>query len=94
MLGPALAQQRRHIERAPDVPARHDVGEGVVVDMLVILVRPDDAADMAATVRLQLSAARPEPARLQQDLGAGVEQEPFIRRSPASIARPRRRRPR
>ena len=42
---------------------------------LVILVRPDDTADMAVTVRLRLRAAGPEPARLQQDLGTGVEQE-------------------
>ena len=34
---PALAQQRRDIERAPDVPARHDVGEGVVVDVQMII---------------------------------------------------------
>jgi hypothetical protein len=46
--------------------------------MLVIFVRSDDAADMAAAVCLQLSPARPETAGLEQDLGPGVEQKPFI----------------
>ena len=31
-IGPALAQQCRDIEAAPDVPAGHDIGVGVVVD--------------------------------------------------------------
>ena len=35
------------LERAGDVPARHPVGEGVVVDVLVVLVRPDHVADVA-----------------------------------------------
>ena len=46
--------------------------------MLVILVRSDDTADMAATVCLQLSAARPEPTRLKKDLGTGVDQKSFV----------------
>ena len=46
--------------------------------MLVILVRTDDAADMASAVRLQPGAARPEPTRLEKDLGPGVEKEPLI----------------
>ena len=46
--------------------------------MFVILVRSDDAADMAVTVRLELRAAQPVPAGLEKDLAPGVEQKPFI----------------
>src|SRR5476649_1223289 len=75
---PARLQQGRHIKRAPDVPPSHDIGEGVVVDVLMILVGSDHAADMAVTVGLRLNATGPEPARLEQDLRAGVAKERFI----------------
>ncbi len=37
--------------RAPQVPPRHDVGEGVVVHGLVVLVGSDDPVDVGAAVR-------------------------------------------
>src|ERR1700733_1420507 len=46
--------------------------------MFVILVRSNDIADMAVTVRFQWSAAGPESTRLEKYLGAGVAQKHFI----------------
>ena len=46
--------------------------------MFVIFVRPDDTANVAATIRFRLSPAGPEPARLEQDLSTDVEQEPLV----------------
>jgi hypothetical protein len=71
-------QQNRHIKRPPDVPPSHDIGEGVVVDVLMILVGSDHATDMAATVGPRLNATGPESASLEQDLRAGVAKKRFI----------------
>ena len=63
---------------APDVPARHDVGIGVVVDVLVIFVRADHVADVAVAVGLRRGAAGPEARGVQQDLCARGGQERVI----------------
>src|SRR5262249_18205563 len=73
-----LVQQGSDIERPPDVPASHDVGESVVVNMFVILVRSDDSAYVEVPVRLPLSATGPEPARLEEDFCTGIEEESFV----------------
>ena len=46
--------------------------------MLVILIRSDNTADVAVTVPVRLGAARPEPARLEKNLGPCVEEEVYI----------------
>ena len=46
--------------------------------MLVILIRSDNTADVAVTVPLRLRTARPEPARLEKNLGPCVEEEVYI----------------
>ena len=46
--------------------------------MLVILIRSDNTADVAVTVPLRLGAAGPEPPRLEENLGPGVEEELYI----------------
>ena len=46
--------------------------------MLVILIRSDNTADVAVTVPLRLGTARPEPARLEENLGPCVEEEVYI----------------
>ena len=46
--------------------------------MLVILIRSDNTADVAVTVPLRLGAARPKPARLEENLGPCVEEEVYI----------------
>jgi hypothetical protein len=43
--------------------------------MLVILIRSNNTADMAVAVLLRLSAARPKPARLEENLSSCVEEE-------------------
>ena len=46
--------QRRPLEsceRAPEVPTSHDIRERVVVDRLVVLIRPDDAVDVDGAIR-------------------------------------------
>src|SRR5271166_3355263 len=77
-VGPAFAQHRSHIKRPPNVPACHDIGVGIIVYMLVILIRSDNIADVAITITLRLGTARPEPARLEENLGPSVEEEVYI----------------
>ena len=55
------AQDLHRLERAGNVPARHDVGEGIVVHVFVVFVRPDDVADMAPPIHLSHRARGPEP---------------------------------
>lgn len=77
-LGPSRPQQCRYGQRPADVPARHHVGEGVVVSGLVILVRADHAANVVPSVRFELRPASPEAHGLQQDLGAGLAEERVV----------------
>ena len=74
-----MLEQLRDVQRARDRPLRHDIGVGAVVDCFVILVRSDDAADVALAVRFRHGAAGPEPSRFKNDLRAGVAQERLIR---------------
>src|SRR4030095_13482964 len=46
--------------------------------MLVVFIWSCAAADVAVTVRLRLGAARPEPARLKEDLSASHQEELFV----------------
>jgi hypothetical protein len=46
--------------------------------MLVILIRSDNTADVAVTIPLRLGTARPEPARLEENLGPCLEEEVYI----------------
>src|SRR5215831_19305448 len=46
--------------------------------MLVILIRSDNTSDVAATVPLRLGSARPEPARLEENLGSCLEEDVYI----------------
>ena len=59
--------------RPAEVPPRHHVREGVVVDEFVVLVRSDDVVDVAATV-LDANTRRPVPGRVQ-DQGAALASE-------------------
>jgi hypothetical protein len=55
--GVTLVQDSRaRIGRAPEVPARHHVGEGVVIDPLVVLVRADHARPTCCSA---MSARKP-----------------------------------
>src|SRR5215468_9121624 len=74
-VGPAFAQRRGHLERPPNVPACHDIGVGIIVYMLVVLIRSDNTADVAVPVPLRLGTARPEPACLEENLGPRVKEE-------------------
>ena len=63
------------LERAANVPARHDVGIGVVVDFLVIFVGPDHAADVASPISFHKRPIGPETRCLKKDFGAGRAEE-------------------
>src|SRR5690606_2019081 len=79
-LGPALTQQARSLEPALQVPLRHHVGVGAVVHVLVVLVGPDDVADVVEAVLAPFAAARPEAGRLQPDLRARVHEAGVVAR--------------
>src|SRR6185437_845248 len=57
---------------------RHDVGEGIIVDILMIFIWPNDAANVALPIRLQHGAARPKASGLEKNLGASILQKSFI----------------
>ena len=67
LIGPARLQQVHCLERAGDIPARHQVGECIVVHVLVVLVRPDHVANMPPAIRLGHGhgPGRPEPGSIQ-----------------------------
>ena len=60
------------------VPTRHDVREGVVVDELVVLVGSDDATEVRAPVRVTLEPRRPETSALDEDPQAIGRREPGV----------------
>ncbi len=53
---------------AAEVPSGHDVGVGVVVDVLVVFVRAHHAADVRAAVGVALDSSRPPARRLHERL--------------------------
>src|SRR6516225_3317846 len=61
-----------------DVPARHHIGEGVVIHVLVVLVWPYHVADVPLIICLHHRAGRPKSGRFQQDLRAGAKEESVI----------------
>src|SRR4030095_3941207 len=73
-----MAEKANHIYRPPNVPPCHHIRKGIVVYVLVVFIWSYNPADMAVTARLRLGAARPEPARLEEDLGASAQQELFV----------------
>src|SRR5215469_12832182 len=77
-VGPAFAQHRGHLKGPPNVPARHNIGVGIVVYMLVILIRSDNTTDVAVAIPFRLGTARPEPPRLEENLGPCLEEEVYI----------------
>ena len=90
-LGPARAHHFDGLERSRDVPARHHVREGVVVHILVVLVRPDDVADMPLAISLRRGARRPETRGLEQDLRSGIDEERIVAGGTPGTATPHRR---
>ncbi len=52
--------------RSSEIPARHHVGVGIVVDELVVLVRPDHAPQVHAAVRVLFEARGPEAGRFDE----------------------------
>jgi hypothetical protein len=78
VVGPALAQHFYCLEPAADVPARHHIGEGVVIHVLVVLVWPYHVADVPLIICLHHRAGRPKSGRFQQDLRAGAKEESVI----------------
>src|ERR1700733_13390485 len=78
MIWPAILQQCYGIECAPDIPTCHNIGESIVVDILMVFVWSNDATDMPQTVCLQDSAARPKAGCFKKNFSAGGTQKAFI----------------
>ena len=64
-----------HRDRIAKVETGHQVGEGVVVDHRRVLVGSGDTVDVKAAVLTEESEVRPHPRRLDEDLGAGLDEE-------------------
>ena len=81
--GPMSLQQLNGLKPTRDVPARHHVSKGVVVDILVVFIRPDHVPYMPFAIWLQHRARCPEARRLQQNLRTSIEKERIVaRRAP------------
>ncbi len=72
-------------ERAPEIPARQDVGEGVVVDRLVVLIRSDHPVDVRRAIGLGPCARGPVAGGLDQEPLTGSTGELLVAR-PVEIA--------
>ena len=71
-----VTQLVEQVHRLGEVPLREPVGEGVVVDVGVELVRPHDLAELIPRAAdRRFDAVDPEAAGLEEDLGADVAQE-------------------
>ena len=69
---------RAGVRGALEVPARHHVGVGVVVDVLVVLVGADHAADVTASVRVGLDPRRPPAGGLHDQLAPRTGRERLV----------------
>ena len=74
----ASAELVGEVGAAAQVPAGHHVGEGVVVDDLVVFVRTDHAADVSPPVRLDRHPAGPVAGGVEHEVGTRAAQEPRI----------------
>src|SRR6516164_9786680 len=77
------SKQPRHcmistVGGAFEIENRHGVGERIVVNRFVILIRTDHLPDVGATVRLDLRPAHPEACRLHKDFGACFQHEGVV----------------
>jgi hypothetical protein len=77
-LGPPCSQHIDGFQRPHDIPARHHIGERVVVHILVILIRPDHMANMSHAISLSDRTRRPEARGLKENLRSGIEEECVI----------------
>lgn len=59
----------------PEVPPRHDVGVGVVVDVRVVLVGTDHAVDVRPTIVVDVAARGPVARGLHEQRAGRAEQE-------------------
>ena len=70
LLGSPRLEPGPGVEGARDVVARQDVGVGVVVDALVVLVGAHDHGDVKTAELVAARPRGPEARRLEQQLGA------------------------
>ena len=86
--GGALALIVDSVQRggASQVPAGHDVGEGVVVYGFVVLVRADDAVDVAAPAAVDSYTRCPVTRRLDEQVSSRPVQELLVA-GPVEVAR-------
>ena len=78
VVGPALPQQVQRVQSTRDVPACHHVGEGVVVHILMVLIRPDDVADVAPAIRFGHGPGGPESRGFDEDFDPGIAEEVVV----------------
>ena len=81
-----LGRRRRERGGPAQVPARHHVGERVVVDRLVVLVRADHAVDVRAPVRVDADARGPVARGLDEQLAARRPSANAVVAGPVEVA--------
>ena len=72
---PAVSHQRGDFDTPPDIPAGHDIGVGAVIDGFMILVRADDATNMAQAVSLPTGTTGPKSGGFQQNFRTCIGHE-------------------
>src|SRR5512146_980171 len=63
------------------VPCGHQVCERVVVDVFVVLVRPNHMANVVEAIGFKLATTRPESGAFHKDLCAMIQQELVVPRA-------------
>ena len=63
------------LQRAAKIPACHHIGEGVVIDDLVVFVRTDDRVDVHPASRVAATARRPVSCCIDHEIGARAGHE-------------------
>src|SRR5664280_3682049 len=72
------AGQAHQVGGAAQVPPSHDVGEGVVVHALVVLIRTDHPAQVSPSVRTRFHSGGPVAGRLDDPRRTGPGAEVFV----------------
>ena len=77
----SIARPFDYVGAGSEVPAGHDVGEGVVVHRLVVLVGAHHSVDMAATFVVDAESAGPVAGSVDDEIATRTIEE-------AAVARP------
>src|SRR6516164_4835746 len=78
LLRPPLRTEPRNLLPDLQVPLRQTISVRIVVYRLVVFVGSNDSTNMVAAIVFALSATRPEPCGLDQNLGARIDEEALV----------------